>query len=219
MKEKKIKRLLDKINQLYKHQEIDGALSAIEHDLMLSYIRDLYEQYAFANGEYSLTDNVRSQSSDKTEAIVKPEAVVQKVVEKETVQAPVVIAKEEVVVEVSEPKPEPDLAPESPEIDESLESLFKEESISDLSDKLASQPIKDLSKAMGINEKIFTIQELFNGDQDLFNRTINALNGYNSFIEATFYLKNGVATDQDWASDSKIKKAAGFIKLVRRRYK
>jgi hypothetical protein len=99
-----------------------------------------------------------------------------------------------------------------------LAELFTEEKVTDLSDKLASQKIPDLTKAMGINEKIFTIQELFNNDNQLFNETIQQLNGLPDFQAAKMYMTQHVIQKLDWTSDKKLKKAATFIKLVRRRY-
>ncbi len=224
MKDKKVKRLLEKINHLYKHQEIDGELSTIEHDLMLSYIRDLYEQYAFSKeGQSHMkvkdSDQVKTEKVKEEKIVVAP---VEKVVEVkkpepvEIVPDPEPVVKEEVTkAPVKEKEEKEEVKVES---SSELDALFGEVSISDLSDKLASSPIKDLGKAMGINERIFTIQELFGGDQDLFTGTVDALNGFNSFTEAAFFLKNGVASTQDWTSKDKMKKATHFIKLVRRRY-
>ncbi len=96
--------------------------------------------------------------------------------------------------------------------------LFSDVDIADLSDRFANMPIKDLSKSMGLNEKVFTVNELFAGNNQLFNDIIQHLNGLTTFAEAKEYLGRGVAEDQNWTSDYKIKKAAKFIQLVRRRY-
>jgi hypothetical protein len=80
-------------------------------------------------------------------------------------------------------------------------------------------PIADLTKAMGINEKIFTVRELFKKDQDKFNDTIQHLNTLASFDEAKTYLMHGVAKDLGWDEPDMHKKAFNFIKLVQRRYK
>jgi len=106
----------------------------------------------------------------------------------------------------------------SPNVDADLLALFEENSGRELSDKLASRPIKDLTKAMGINEKIFTVKELFGGDQKEFDNIMVALDGLGSFEEAKNVLIGSVAEKYDWASSKKVKKAATFIKLVRRRY-
>ena len=71
---------------------------------------------------------------------------------------------------------------------------------------------------MGINDKILTINELFGGDQGLFNTVVSELNGFNSFDKAQEYLIAGVAKKQGWYEDNKKEKATAFIKLIRRRY-
>lgn len=98
-------------------------------------------------------------------------------------------------------------------------ALFEELAIVDVSDRLSMTPISDLSKAMGINEKIFTVRELFNKDQDLYNKTIDDLNRCSTFEEAKDYLIQGVASANQWDDPSKSKKASNFIKLVQRRFK
>ncbi len=103
-------------------------------------------------------------------------------------------------------------------VDQDLLALFTESPITDLSDKLALLPIRDLTKALSINERFFTIQELFGGDSDLFQATLQKLNGYSDFEQASQELMGSVATDFDWSSAQKQKKASNFIKLVRRRY-
>ena len=103
-------------------------------------------------------------------------------------------------------------------VDQDLLALFTESPITDLSDKLALLPIRDLTKALSINERFFTIQELFGGDSDLFQATLLKLNSYTDFNQASQELMSSVATEFDWSSAQKQKKASNFIKLVRRRY-
>ena len=79
-------------------------------------------------------------------------------------------------------------------------------------------PIKDLTKAMGLNEKIFTINELFGGDGKAFDTALKTLNTFNSFEQAKAYLSENFAGQYKWNSRSKKKKAINLIKLVKRRY-
>ena len=86
-----------------------------------------------------------------------------------------------------------------------------------MSEKLAAQPIRDLTKAMGLNEKFLTRDELFGKDNDAFNSALTKLNGFSSFEHATGFLAE-LATKYGWTKRGKKKKAQIFIKLVRRRY-
>ena len=120
-------------------------------------------------------------------------------------------AEEEQPVEVEE---------ETSEIEPELAELFNVETngVTDLSDKLSLKPVADLTKAMGINERIFTINELFDGNREEFENIMLALNGLNNFDEAKDVLIRSVAGKYRWHSDTRFKKARNFIKLVQRRY-
>ena len=88
----------------------------------------------------------------------------------------------------------------------------------ELSEKLGQTRINDLNNAMGLNERIFTVNELFGADNSLYRNVIRDLNGLNSFEEATAYLSTNIAEKFNWTHKSKRNKAKNFIKLVRRRY-
>ncbi len=87
-----------------------------------------------------------------------------------------------------------------------------------MSEKLGELPIQDIKKAMGLNERIFTVNELFGGEQTTFDTTLSELNSLRSFDEAKDYLIRNVAARFDWASKSRRGKAKEFIKLVKRRF-
>lgn len=127
--------------------------------------------------------------------------------------------------EEEEPLPTPAPRPNNPEkpaqksnVSSELEELFEISGAVDLSEKLGQLPIPDLSKALGLNEKIFTINELFGSDQNLFNQVIVQLNSFSSFTEAKDFLCEEVAAKFSWTSKEKKKKAKEFIKIVWRRY-
>ena len=103
-------------------------------------------------------------------------------------------------------------------VDQDLLALFSENPVVDLKDKLAMMPVRDLTKALSINERYFTIQELFGGDSALFKQTLQKLDGLSNFHEAREALIHDVAPKFEWGTEAKKKKAENFIKLVRRRY-
>jgi len=74
-----------------------------------------------------------------------------------------------------------------------------------------------LTKAISINEKILTCNELFKKDKTRFNDALKTLNEFSSFTEARPYLAS-LANEFGWDKKNKKKKAQIFIKLVRRRY-
>ncbi len=157
-----------------------------------------------------------------TESISNP------IVSKESV--PVIETVDDKIPEYKEPvttnnPPEPMPSVTLAQVEEAREDyspemmdLFSESKITDLSDRLTMLPIGDLTKCMGINEKIFTIKELFGGQQDLFLDTMNHLNGLSGFGDAKAYLMPGIAKEMEWDTDDKVRKARNLVTLVMRRY-
>ncbi len=214
----KSKVLLKKINAIHDSvAAFGGDFSSLEKDLILQYIRDLYESINI-DGQISETPSTNHQVAPKVDVPVKAVPVVSEVIAKvstngssngqamQSISSTIPTAVEELPKQ-KEKKKDPD-----------LEILFEESKADDLSQRFANAPIKDISKAMGINERILTINELFKGDQQAFQSVADTLNGFSSFAEAKEFLINGIATEKDWASNKRKKKAAVFIKLVRRRY-
>lgn len=120
--------------------------------------------------------------------------------------------------QVVTPPPAPKPTPASYPVDDELEELFAFTSAKELSEKLSELPITDIKKAMGLNERIFTINELFSGDQSAFDATVATLNQLKSFEEAKDYLIRNISGKYNWASKDKKSKAKTFIKLIKRRY-
>ena len=235
---KNFNRKLHKISSLAENANDDNDLTALEHDLLLSYIRDLYE--------IALDHKVSEPAKRENKPVVNPitdrpqvEQIqpvtpsVVHVVKEILVETPpqVVVAEEQTArIEIQHIEPEkviekpievintPKKAGKEIISQEIMDELFAEERISDLSDKLSLSPIKDLTKSMGINEKIFTQQELFGNNQQQFITTLEKLNNCQNFTEAKQYLLENVINDFGWTSEGKVKKAATFIKLVKRKF-
>lgn len=126
------------------------------------------------------------------------------------------------------PKPEPQKEEkpkeEQPKADstsfnEDYDALFEVKIATDLSQKLSASPIADLSKALGLNEKFLYINELFGGDVNTFQATMQKLNEFDNMNQARAYLEKELIEQYEWASKKERKSVAkDFIKLVSRRY-
>ncbi len=79
-------------------------------------------------------------------------------------------------------------------------------------DLLYNKAVGDIRKAMGINDRFFYQRELFEGNADLFNQTLDQLNKMDNFDDASNFL----ISNFDWDSDSDVPGA--FIKIVKRRF-
>jgi hypothetical protein len=205
---KKVKKKVDKIQRTI--ELLDGDVSTIERDLLLVYIRDLYEEVLDLKDEKVPVRRSEPSEDFFPEEEKKPEPLPQ---QKSTADQNKSKVEEKQVVSA----PEPEEAPI--EVNEELMSLFEIKEAEDLGDKLSKLPIKDLTKAMSINERIFTINELFGGDHVLFAKTVDHLNGLSNYEQAVDYLLKGVAEKHDWEDPQHLKKAEQFIHLVQRRFR
>ncbi|MFY7965691.1 MAG: hypothetical protein ACOVO1_12400 [Chitinophagaceae bacterium] len=97
----------------------------------------------------------------------------------------------------------------------SFNDIFKENK-KEISSTLVDSPVKDLRKAIGINEKYIYISELFHGDEAMYERSIKTINGFSVYPEAEQWIKRELFTKLCWEVDSEIVKQ--FDQLVRRRF-
>ena len=230
LKEAKI--MLEKINRLYESMILDSKIDPFEQELMLSYIKKLYTAFSI-NGDSIHTSRETQKVVPKNKKVSPPPPPPRS----SKMMAPPsdpeeVKLMEEAVAKAATPKPAPKPTPKpkatpppaappvksSASIDEDILALFENNKGKELSDKLAELPIKDLTKAMGLNERVLTVNELFAKDQTAFTTLLNQLNSMGSFDEAKKLLV-ACAVKYKWASTKKKKKAMIFIKLVRRRFK
>jgi hypothetical protein len=235
---------LEKIISLYKSLSADEKnISAIERDLMLNYIRQLYETFL------EIPANATASTQPKTVAPPppppKPEPPKPVYEAPKPAPPPVYEAPKPAPVEAPKPAPvyeapkpvyeqpkpvyeQPVAPPPQPRQEapkptnygnSEVEGLFEEIAGKELSDRLSNAPVADLTKAFGLNDRLLTQNELFGGNKSAFDETIKDLNNTGSFETAKGYLID-LATRFNWtANDDRKKQAKSFIKLVRRRFK
>lgn len=105
-----------------------------------------------------------------------------------------------------------ELYPESPE---SLNDRLKETKI-ELSQSLTSAPIKDLKKAIGVNDRFLFINELFRGDEAMYERSIKTIQSFSIYAEAEFWIRRELKVKIGWHDNHPIVKQ--FDQLVKRRF-
>jgi hypothetical protein len=86
----------------------------------------------------------------------------------------------------------------------------------ELQEKLALDPIKDLKAAIGINDKFQFIATLFNGDEKAFENAVKTINGFKIYAEAQFWIKSNLREQNKWDETAEVVKA--FDLLVKRRF-
>jgi hypothetical protein len=97
----------------------------------------------------------------------------------------------------------------------SLNDLHKA-TVTELADRLQDAPVKDLKKAIGINDRYLYINELFNGNEAMFERTLKTLNGFTILPEAEFWIQRELKLKMGWKEENPL--VQQFIQLVKRRF-
>ena len=77
-------------------------------------------------------------------------------------------------------------------------------------------PIKDLKKAIGVNDRYLFINELFRGDEVMYERSIKTINSFSIFPEAEYWIKRELKLKIGWNDKNEVVKQ--FDQLVRRRF-
>ena len=75
-----------------------------------------------------------------------------------------------------------------------------------------SAPIASLHGAIGLADKFLLIHELFGGDSEAYDRTINALDSQSSFDDCVIY----IAENFTWSPNSEGTKL--IMELLQRKY-
>jgi hypothetical protein len=99
--------------------------------------------------------------------------------------------------------------------EESLNDRLKQDK-TELVDRLKHEPIKDLRKAIGINDRFVFINELFRGDEAMYERSIKTLNSFYNFNEAEYWINRELTLRLGWDQYSELVKH--FYQLVKRRF-
>ncbi len=86
----------------------------------------------------------------------------------------------------------------------------------ELMEVLKESPVKDLRKAIGINDRFIFLNELFRGDENTYERSIRTINNFNIYAEAEFWISRELKLKLGW--DTKSATVVHFDQLVKRRF-
>lgn len=228
---KKAKITLDKINALYKSMSLSNhPVSNVERDLMLSYVRELYESVLDTSSIQEVPEPRKPATNSQPEfEVVLPgfdkKYEAPKIIEiQEQLEEPAPKQSQPLyqappppVKETLPPPPPPAPPIQVPAYNREIEQLFDQKKATELSEKLSESPIADLTRAMSINDRLLYMNELFGKDIEALNESLKLLNKYESITQAKGLLAN-LADQYNWMKEDKIDVARAFIKLVRRRY-
>lgn len=86
----------------------------------------------------------------------------------------------------------------------------------EVSDTLMDTPIKDLKKAIGVNERFLYLNELFRGDESMYERSIKTINAFEIYPEAEYWIRRELKLKLGWNDNYQTVKQ--FDQLVKRRF-
>jgi hypothetical protein len=98
---------------------------------------------------------------------------------------------------------------------ESLNDKLKQPN-TELGDTLKHEPVRDLRKAIGINDRFVFINELFRGDEAMYERSIKTINSFHIYAEAEYWMNRELKIKLGWDEDQET--VRHFYLLVKRRF-
>jgi len=99
--------------------------------------------------------------------------------------------------------------------DASLNDKLKENRV-EVGHLVAEHPIKDLKKAIGINDRHIFINELFRGDEVMYERSLKTINGFRIFAEAEYWIERELKVKLGWEEHKDTTRH--FYQLIKRRF-
>jgi hypothetical protein len=88
--------------------------------------------------------------------------------------------------------------------------------VSDLKSALNETPVRDLKKAIGVNDRYVFINQLFRGDEVMYERSIKTINGFRILPEAEYWMERELKVKLGWDENNPVTRH--FYLLVKRRF-
>jgi hypothetical protein len=98
----------------------------------------------------------------------------------------------------------------------SINDKLKSGSQAELGSVLKGTPVKELRKAIGVNDRFVFINELFRGDEPMYERSIKTINNFRILPEAEYWMERELKIKLGWDDSREI--VQHFYQLVRRRF-
>ena len=97
----------------------------------------------------------------------------------------------------------------------SLNEKLKEE-VKEVAHVLNDAPVRDLRRAIGINDRFVFISELFRNDEVMYERSIKTINSFRILPEAQYWIERELKVKLGWEEDKP--STRHFYQLVKRRF-
>lgn len=86
----------------------------------------------------------------------------------------------------------------------------------ELKSALNDTPVRDLKKAIGVNDRYVFISQLFRGDEAMYERSLKTINSFRIFPEAEYWMERELMVKLGWDENREATKH--FYQLVKRRF-
>jgi hypothetical protein len=86
----------------------------------------------------------------------------------------------------------------------------------EMAETISGEPLKDLRKGIGVNDRFLFVNDLFRGDESSYERSIKTINGFNILPEAQYWIERELKIKLGWDDEQEVVKQ--FYALVRRRF-
>ena len=96
-----------------------------------------------------------------------------------------------------------------------LNEQLKEERVEVIA-KFEETPIRDLRKAISINDKYLFTNTLFRGDENMYERSIKTINSFSIYPEAQYWIQRELKVKLGWEENDDTVKH--FDHLIKRRF-
>ena len=100
---------------------------------------------------------------------------------------------------------------EKPSINDRLKG-----SKTEVAEMLIDTPVKDMKKAIGVNDRFVFINELFRGDETMYERSIKTINSFDIWPEAEYWIRRELKLKLSWQEGNDIVRQ--FDQIVKRRF-
>lgn len=97
----------------------------------------------------------------------------------------------------------------------SLNDKLKE-NVVEIGHRLTDVPVRDLKRAIGVNDRFVFISELFRGDEVMYERSIKTINGFRILPEAEYWIERELKVKLGWDETKPVTRH--FYQLVKRRF-
>lgn len=224
-----MERIQTLINRLQEQvrQSADVAQMQLTLQLLQAELNQLQKTSGRTLGTSKVAVVMPTRVAVATAAPVVAEEIKKEIKEEEPVVIPVVNAKAK-----NESQPEFHFDPmnEIPtfsqhrigkEINEAIEQQLSlndrlKENRTEVMHAIKDTPIRDLRKGIGINDRFVFINELFRGDEPMYERSIKTINSFNIYPEAEYWMNRELKIKLGWDDTREI--VTHFYQLVKRRF-